>query len=65
MELHALSVTELAEGLADKRFSSRELTEHYLRRIESHDQALNSYITVTAEQALAAADAADQQRAAG
>ena len=65
MELHALSVTELAEGLADKRFSSRELTEHYLRRIESHDQALNSYITVTAEQALAAVDAADQQRAAG
>ena len=42
MELHALSVTELAEGLADKRFSSRELTEHYLRRIESHDPALNS-----------------------
>ncbi|HZP11045.1 MAG TPA: Asp-tRNA(Asn)/Glu-tRNA(Gln) amidotransferase subunit GatA [Nevskiaceae bacterium] len=57
--MHKLSIRALAEGLRTKKFSSRELTQHFLKRIESHDQLLNSFVTVTADQALKAADAAD------
>nr|WP_245611785.1 Asp-tRNA(Asn)/Glu-tRNA(Gln) amidotransferase subunit GatA [Nevskia soli] len=65
MSLHELSLRELGEGLRAKKFSSRELTGHYLGRISQHDKALNSYITVTADRALAQADAADKTLAAG
>ncbi len=63
--LSELSLAALRAGLSDGRFSSRALTEHFLARIQSHDAALNSFITVTPEQALAAADAADARLAAG
>ncbi|GAA0634388.1 Asp-tRNA(Asn)/Glu-tRNA(Gln) amidotransferase subunit GatA [Halomonas beimenensis] len=63
--MHDKTLTELAAALSAGEFSSRELTEHLLARIERHDGALNSFITVTAEQALAAADAADAARARG
>lgn len=33
-DLHRLSIRELTEGLANAQFSSRELTQHYLKRIE-------------------------------
>jgi len=65
MSLHELSLRELGEGLRAKKFSSRELTQHYLGRIGRHDPALNSYITVTADRALAQAAAADARLAAG
>ncbi len=65
MSLHELSLRELGEGLRAKKFSSRELTQHYLGRIDQHDKALNSYITITAERALSQADAADARLAAG
>ncbi|RZG86163.1 Asp-tRNA(Asn)/Glu-tRNA(Gln) amidotransferase subunit GatA [Acinetobacter sp. WCHAc060033] len=58
-DLHRLSIREMAEGLKSAQFSSRELTQHYLNRIAKIDDRVNSYITVTAEQALAQADAAD------
>jgi aspartyl-tRNA(Asn)/glutamyl-tRNA(Gln) amidotransferase subunit A len=65
MSMHTLSIKQLSEGLRARKFSSRELTQHYLNRIESFDPALNSFITVTAEAALAQADAADARLAAG
>ncbi|MDM1763002.1 MULTISPECIES: Asp-tRNA(Asn)/Glu-tRNA(Gln) amidotransferase subunit GatA [unclassified Acinetobacter] len=58
-DLHRLSIREMAEGLKTAQFSSRELTQHYLNRIAKIDTQVKSYITVTAEQALAQADAAD------
>ncbi|ENV06706.1 glutamyl-tRNA(Gln) amidotransferase subunit A [Acinetobacter sp. CIP 102637] len=58
-DLHRLSIRELSEGLKQAQFSSRELTEHYLKRIAHIDPKVKSYVTVTAEQALAEADAAD------
>lgn len=64
-DLHRLSIRELTEGLANAKFSSRELTEHYLKRIEKVDAQVKSYVTVTAEQALAQADAADALRRTG
>ncbi|WP_432470711.1 Asp-tRNA(Asn)/Glu-tRNA(Gln) amidotransferase subunit GatA [Amphritea sp. HPY] len=59
------TLAELAQGLASGEFSSVELTRAYLDRIQAEDKTLNSYISVTEEQALAQAEAADQQRASG
>ena len=64
-DLHRLSIRELSEGLAQAKFSSRELTEHYLKRIAKIDSQVQSYVTVTPEQALAQADAADAALKAG
>jgi len=63
--MHTLSLAELAAGLQSKRFSSVELTRHFLQRIERHNSALNAFITVTAEAALADAAQADRTLAAG
>jgi aspartyl-tRNA(Asn)/glutamyl-tRNA(Gln) amidotransferase subunit A len=63
--LHQLTIAEALDGLANRHFSSEELTLHYLARIERLDAAYNSYITVTPEAALAAARAADAARAGG
>ncbi len=57
--MHHRSLTELAAGLRAGNFSSVELTRACLERVERHDGGLNCFITVTAAQALAAADAAD------
>lgn len=64
-ELHTFSVAQLATGLKNKDFSSTELTQHFLDRIAKHDNAVNSFITVTAEHALAQAAAADKLLAEG
>ncbi|MFG6666779.1 Asp-tRNA(Asn)/Glu-tRNA(Gln) amidotransferase subunit GatA [Halomonas sp. HNIBRBA4712] len=63
--MHDQTVTQLAAALKSGELSSREITAHYLRRIEKLDGTLNSFITVTAEQALGAAEAADKARAKG
>ena len=64
-ELHRLTLAELNEGLRARRFSSVELVRHFLARSERVDPALNAFITVTGEQALAAAQRADATLAAG
>ncbi|WP_018860759.1 MULTISPECIES: Asp-tRNA(Asn)/Glu-tRNA(Gln) amidotransferase subunit GatA [unclassified Thioalkalivibrio] len=51
--------------LQAREISSRELTQLYLERIERFDPQLNSFITVTAESALAQAEAADARLANG
>ena len=63
--MHSRNISELAAGLRSGEFSSVELTQHFLDRIERLDGRLNSYITVTAEQALAQAAAADSRIRAG
>jgi aspartyl-tRNA(Asn)/glutamyl-tRNA(Gln) amidotransferase subunit A len=59
------TLAELAQGLKSGDFSSVELTQAYLNRIKAEDEKYNSYITVTEEQALAQAKAADEAIAAG
>ncbi|MBS3965083.1 MAG: Asp-tRNA(Asn)/Glu-tRNA(Gln) amidotransferase subunit GatA [Methylomonas sp.] len=62
--MHDKTLAELATGLKTREFSSVELTHAYLNRIQRH-QALNAYITVTEERALAQAQAADDRLAKG
>ncbi|VVT06666.1 Glutamyl-tRNA(Gln) amidotransferase subunit A [Marinobacter salarius] len=59
------SVAELSRELESGKISSVELTRQFLGRLEKEDEQLNSFITITEEQALADAHAADEQRAAG
>jgi len=61
MDLHEQSIAELSAGLHAGELSSVELTQHMLQRINAHDAGLNSFVTVTAEQALAEARAADER----
>ncbi len=63
--MHRLTLAALARALAARRFSSVELTQHFLDRISRHNPQLNAFVTTTGEQALAAAAAADRRRAAG
>ncbi len=62
--MHKLTLAELSAGLRARRFSSVEVTEHFLRRIEQHNPSLNAYITVTKERAIARAQEADRRLAA-
>jgi aspartyl-tRNA(Asn)/glutamyl-tRNA(Gln) amidotransferase subunit A len=63
--LHVRTVTELARGIREGEFSATELTEALLERIRRFNENLNAFITVTGEQALAAAAAADKARKSG
>jgi len=60
-ELCTTSLTEVAALLARGALSPVELTRAVLARIERLDGALHSYLTVTAEHALAAARAAEAE----
>ena len=63
--MHKKTIAELSRSLQTREFSSVELTRHLLTRIETLDGGLNSFITVTADGALAAATAADERIARG
>jgi len=63
--LHTLSIGELADRLADREISSVELARHFLARIERLNPSLNAVITVTADEALSSAAAADARLGAG
>jgi aspartyl-tRNA(Asn)/glutamyl-tRNA(Gln) amidotransferase subunit A len=63
--MHNLTITQMIRELRQKRFSSVELTQHFLARIQKLDATYNSFISVTAEQALIQARAADQRLATG
>ena len=60
-----LTVSELAAGLRARKFSSLDLTLHFLGRIERFGPELNAFVTVTADRALADARAADELLAKG
>nr|MDJ0806587.1 amidase family protein [Gammaproteobacteria bacterium] len=63
--MHDKSIKQLGAALRAGEYSSVELTGHFLERIESLDGRLNSYISVTPEMALTAAEAADARIKAG
>jgi amidase len=65
MDLPYLELTELADLLRRREITSVEVTRAQLDRIDRLDRRLASYARVTAEQALAAAETADAEIAAG
>ncbi len=65
MELYEQTMHNLQTQLQARQVSSVEITNSFLDRIESTDQSINAFITVTKEQALLDAAAADQRIAAG
>ena len=64
-ELPFLTASQLSNLIETKEISPVEATEAYLDRIEEVDPKLNSYITITGEQAFESARQAEQEIAAG
>ena len=64
-EINKKTLTQLAEDLRQGQFSSEELTQYYLERIDLFDEKINAFITVTREEAIQQARAADKALAAG
>ena len=64
-DLHSLTLTELAEGLSARRFSSRDIVDALLTRIDKADGKLHAFTEVYGKEAKALADAADTARRSG
>ena len=64
MDLVKLTLTEVRDAIANKKVSSREVTEAIYKRIEETSD-LNTFITLCRESALEAADKADAKIARG
>jgi aspartyl-tRNA(Asn)/glutamyl-tRNA(Gln) amidotransferase subunit A len=65
MEIFELTIHELHDKLKRKEVSSVEATKSLLSRIEAVDPKVNAFITVTPEEALQSAEAADKRIATG
>ena len=63
--LHYLDATALAELIRTRQITSREVVQAHLDRIESVNPKINAIVTLIAEDALKAADAADRAVASG
>src|SRR5262249_37185713 len=63
--MHHKTIAQLSQELNNKSISSVELTQLFLDRIKKFNPELNSFVTVTEEEALQAAKEADAKRAAG
>jgi aspartyl-tRNA(Asn)/glutamyl-tRNA(Gln) amidotransferase subunit A len=63
--MHIETVTELRSSLRQRKFSATELARSLLARISAAQPALNAFISIESESALAAAAAADRLLAAG
>lgn len=59
------TIAEQGKALQNRKISSLELTEAYLKRIKTVNKNLNAFITVTEAEALAAAKKADEKIAKG
>ena len=60
-ELTKLTLAEARDGLRKKAFTATELTKALLAAIEAANKALNAYVLVTADQALAMAQLSDNR----
>ncbi|MCP4536784.1 MAG: Asp-tRNA(Asn)/Glu-tRNA(Gln) amidotransferase subunit GatA [Chloroflexi bacterium] len=65
MNLYQLTIHQAHKRLASGEISSVELTEAVLERILAVDNDVQAYLTLTPEQALTQARAADERRSAG
>ncbi|GAB4303266.1 MAG: Asp-tRNA(Asn)/Glu-tRNA(Gln) amidotransferase subunit GatA [Desulfuromonadia bacterium] len=65
MNLYDLTIAQLQDLLVKREVSAVEITEAYLARIGRVEPAINSFITITPDEALSAARDADRRIAAG
>jgi len=65
VDIGELTLAEAGAAFRRRQFSPLQLTETYLQRIAQADGVLNSFITVTADAARAAAQRATEELAAG
>ena len=63
--MHDLTLASARKALRERRLSAVELTDHFLAAIGRLDSEINSFVTVTADQARASARAADALLATG
>lgn len=61
MDLTSLTIHELSGKLRKKEVSSVEATRAYLKRIESIEPRVRAFVTVSSEEALRSAEAADKR----
>src|SRR3954449_13017581 len=59
-ELHDLSMLEQAAAIRDREVSPVDLVEHYLDRIERHNETVGAFVFVAPDQARAAAKDAER-----
>lgn len=64
-ELHELSATTIAERIADGSLRAADVTDAFLRRIETHDPQLHCFLEYFADRARQRAEAIDRDRQAG
>jgi len=55
-----LSLKELSKGLKQKKFSSVELTQFFLSRLDLHNPSINAFITIDKDKSLAMAKHSDE-----
>ncbi len=60
METENLTISEIKQGIADRKFTAQELIFSYLEKIKKEDGNINSFITVCREKALKQAAAIDK-----
>ena len=65
MNLHYLTIGQARRLLADREVSSVELTKSMLERISATEDKVHAFVTVTADEALQQAEAADRRLASG
>lgn len=65
MDLNGLTITKAKKGLKEKKFSSVELTQAYLKRINEVENKIKAFVTVSEEEALKNAADADKKLAQG
>ena len=65
MAFEQMTIAEMRRELQAGRVTAVELTRACLERVEATDEQLNAFITVCAEEALAAAAEADRRIAGG
>lgn len=65
MDIKTLTIAQAKKDLKEKKYSSVELTQAYLERIKEVESKVKAYVTVTEEEALRNAKAADEQLAKG
>ncbi len=63
--MHNMTLAEISAGLQQQKFSSQEVTQAFLSRINQHNDQLNCYISITEQRALADAKVADEILARG